>query len=101
MSTEAEEPIEYDLGPEPDFPVVNDPIHHNKLPEEEVMMRLKGGMRAGKWVSSGIKGYNETFAKFMPHHCVTVGKLNEMLLGWGVDADRAEKLASQYGYKKV
>lgn len=83
-------------------PIENDSIVElNKMSETEIKQRLYGGVKMGKITSSGIRGYNAYHLKHgQPHHCTTVAKLKEMLLSWGVEEDRADKLSKEVGYEK-
>ena len=77
--------------------IPNDDIH--KITEVELKHRLYGGVVMGGVTSSGIRAYNHYHLKHkQPWHCVTVKKLKELLLSWGVETARADKLAMEVGY---
>lgn len=72
-----------------------------KMSELEIKQRLYGGVKMGSVTSSGIRGYNAYHLKHgQPWHCVTVCRLKEILLSWGLEEDRADKLSREVGYAK-
>lgn len=84
-----------------EFEIADVPVTLEKMPEAEVQQRLFGGVKLGNFASSGIKGYNEYHIKHgQPWHCVTISRLKEMLLAWGVEENMADKLSMEVGYAK-
>lgn len=91
--TEEDEPIEFTIN--------ESIVELEKMSEVELKHRLYGGVQMGKITSRGIRGYNAYHLKHgQPWHCVTIQKLKEMLLNWGVEETRAEKLSKEVGYAK-
>ena len=89
-----------DIDELPPVELAVEPVATNlsKMPEIEIQQRLFGGVRVCNSTSKGIRGYNEYHKRHgQPWHCVSVKRLKEMLLSWGVDEDRAGKLAKEVG----
>ena len=85
----------------PYIPASEVPVTLEKMSEAELQNRLYGGVRIGHSASSGIRGYNQYHIRHnQPFHCVTVKRLKDTLLAWGVEGNRAEKLAREVGYEK-
>ena len=85
----------------PYIPASEVPATLEKMGEAELQNRLYGGVRIGHSASSGIRGYNQYHLRHnQPFHCVSVKRLRAMLLAWGVEENRAEKVSKEVGYEK-